>query len=741
MKRNGITWVVSLILLVAGGLNFASGLPEEPASVARQWNDRLLDAIRLDIPKPTVHSRNLLHVSIAMWDAWATYEPTANGVLVTDKIWLTDPASARDEAISYAAYRVLQHRYRHGPGEVPSQDSFDALMDALGFDRSFVSIEGDSPAAVGNRIGQVVIDFGLSDGANEGPLMDYADDTGYLPHNRSLVFDLPGAYMFEPNHWQPLAFEHFIFQNGIVVGAAVQDFLGPNWGKVATFGLDPEDQVFPWVYLDPGPPPMLGGVGDEDFKANAVEVIQLQSYLDPDINLLMDISPGAIHNNPLGTHDGVGRPLNPVTGEPYVPNIVKRGDYGRVIAEFWADGPDSETPPGHWNTLLNYVTDHPLFERRLRGEGEILDSLEWDVKTYLALNGAVHDAAVAAWGAKGYYDYSRPISHIRHMAEQGQSSDPTGPSYHPDGLLLVDNLIEVITNASTQPGERHEALLGYEGEIAVQGWLGIPENPETEYGGIGWIRALEWLPYQRDTFVTPPFAGYVSGHSTFSRAAAEVMAELTGDVFFPGGMGTFTAHQNEYLEFEDGPSETVQLQWATYYDAADEAGISRLWGGIHPIADDLPGRIMGSEIGNRAWARAQEYFGDGELTMCHVPRGNPGNRHAIRISPSAIPAHLRHGDSFGACDVEDNWQSSSRGIGAGPTGHRGSIARGRLLDRLELETDLQIRLDIVSELARKADPALNRLLVDRLQEIATLAQARGLTTLVKRSQRLEASLD
>ena len=98
-----------------------------------------------------------------------------------------------------------------------------------------------------------------------------------------------------------------------------------------------------------------------------------------------------------------------------------------MIAEFWADGPDSETPPGHWNTLANYVTDHPLLERRLGGEGPVLDPLEWDVKLYLALNGAVHDAAICAWGLKGHYDYVRPITAIRHMAGLGQSPDPELP--------------------------------------------------------------------------------------------------------------------------------------------------------------------------------------------------------------------------------------------------------------------------------------------------------------------------
>ena len=43
------------------------------------------------------------------------------------------------------------------------------------------------------------------------------------------------------------------------------------------------------------------------------------------------------------------------------------------------------------------------------------------------------------------------------------------------------------------------------------------------------------LPHQEAVeFVTPPFAGYISGHSTFSRAAAEVLTLLTGDPFFPG---------------------------------------------------------------------------------------------------------------------------------------------------------------------------------------------------------------
>jgi hypothetical protein len=99
----------------------------------------------------------------------------------------------------------------------------------------------------------------------------------------------------------------------------------------------------------------------------------------------------------------------------------------------------------------------------------------------------------------------------------------------------------------------------------------------------------------------------VSGHSTFSRAAAEVLTELTGSPYFPGGMLEWTVKRGE-LKNEEGPTRGVTLQWATYFDAADDAGISRLYGGIHIPADDFAGRKLGSACGKEAWALAQRYF-------------------------------------------------------------------------------------------------------------------------------------
>ena len=598
-----------LLAICAGlALTAAAAVAEPEHSVARRWNEVLLQAIRNDFARPPLHARNLYHVTVAMWDAWAAYDEAARTVLADEHAIADDIAAARHEAISYAAYRVLYNRYRDSPGAYESLTSFDDLMAELGYDPDNTEREGPSPAALGNRIGNRIIDLGYDDGADE--LGSYAFEWEYRAANRPMVVAHSGSgTVHDPNRWQPLALRLFVDQAGRQQPGGVQRFIGSHWGAVTPFALSPDGMVDDGVYLDPGPPPYLGGDRSREYQMAFAQVVHYGATLTPDDGVLTDISPGAFGNNSLGANDGRGHPLNPVTGDPYAPNVVKRGDWARVIAEFWADGPDSETPPGHWNTLANYVTDHPELERRLGGTGDELDPLEWDLKLYLALNGAVHDAAVCAWGLKGHYDYVRPITAIRYMAGLGQSSDPELPSYHEHGLPLHPGLVEVVTSESAAAGERHAHLAEHVGSVAVYGWLGQPEDPETQYSGVGWILAVEWLPYQRDTFVTPPFAGYISGHSTFSRAAAEVMTLFTGSEFFPGGLGEFVAPAHDFLVFESGPTETVTLQWATYYDASDEAGISRLYGGIHPWVDDLPGRIIGSQIGIAAFEQALAYFG------------------------------------------------------------------------------------------------------------------------------------
>ena len=571
-------------------------------SVARVWDEQVLELIRQVVPAPTVHARNLFHLSAAMWDAWAAYDPVADGYLVTEKADADDPTAAREAAISYAAYRLLLWRYGTVSDLATAGAQLDATMGRLCYSTAFTTTEGDSPAALGNRIAAAVIAFGESDGAHEA---ERYVDSAYSPVNDPLEVTRPGAVMDDPNRWQPLALSRQVSQNGIPIPGAVQSFIGPYWGHVTSFALPPSETGTP---IDPGPPPLLGDpASDTRFKEEAVEVIRRSHALDPTNGVTVDISPGAFGDNNLGANDGDGHDVNPATGRPYDPQVVLQADFARALAEYWADGPKSETPPGHWNVIANGVSDAPGFEFRIGGEGEPVDRLEWDVKLYLALNGAVHDAAIATWGVKGYYDSSRPISQIRYMGGKGQSSDPDGRSYHPEGLPLVPGLIEVITPESSYPGERHAHLAAYRGEIAINAWRGFPEDPESETSGVGWIRAVAWVPYQRSTFVTPAFAGYPSGHSTFSRAAAEVLTAFTGSEYFPGGMTSFTVEEGDLLH-EEGPTVATTIPWATYYDAADQAGISRLFMGIHFPSDDLVGRRIGATCGIDAMAMARTFF-------------------------------------------------------------------------------------------------------------------------------------
>jgi len=571
-------------------------------SVARVWDEQTLALIRQVVPAPTVHARNLFHVSAAMWDAWAAYDKTADGYFVTEKQTAPDVKAAREVAMSYAAYRLLLWRYGTVSDLAVAADQLGQTMTSLCLRTDFDSTEGDGPAALGNRIAAAVIAYGETDGAHEDERYKASD---YTPRNDPLVVAEPGTVMKDPNHWQPLALDKQLSQNGLPIPGQVQSFIGPYWGHVTSFALPPSDQGTP---IDPGAPPRLGDAAtDQEFKDEAVEIIRRSHLLDSTNGVTIDVGPGAFGNNTLGTNDGHGHPVNPATGQPYEPHVVLQADFARVLAEYWADGPKSETPPGHWNVIANEVSDAPGFEHRIGGQGEPVDRLEWDVKLYLALNGAVHDAAIAAWGLKGYYDSVRPISMIRYMGSLGQSSDPDGPSYDPNGLPLVDGLVEVITDETTAPGGRHEALAGHEGEIAIRAWAGNPADPKTEEGGVNWIRAVEWVPYQLPTFVTPAFPGYISGHSTFSRAAAEVMTSFTGTEYFPGGMTSYTTKKGDLIH-EEGPTQDTTIQWATYYDAADQAGISRLFMGIHVPADDLEGRKIGAICGKDAMARALRYY-------------------------------------------------------------------------------------------------------------------------------------
>ncbi|AXP82190.1 ASPIC and UnbV [Mariniflexile rhizosphaerae] len=662
-------------------------------SVARLWNEALLEAIRKDYARPTVHARNLFHTSIAMYDAWSIYDDNAKPYLLGNTVHeftndfegfetTESIETARDKTISYAVYRLLKHRFQHSPNLEETMAYFDGLMLELGYDTAYTSIDYKSgdPMALGNYIAKTIIDYGYTDGSNE---MNQYKNSYYEPVNPPILLNNPDINenaLLYPNRWQPLSFNTFIDQSGNLIEGSTPNFLGPEWGRVKPFNLQSSERTVYSraghdyiVYDDPGLPPQLNleknTPSSDAYKWSFSLVSVWSSHLSPYDTIMWDISPKSIgnidfdlfpnsvdsykdfYNLENGGDISKGHHINPRTNAAYTEQIVPRGDYTRVLAEFWADGPDSETPPGHWFTILNYVSDHELFSKKFNGTGASLNNLEWDVKSYFVLGGAMHDCAIAAWSIKGWYDYIRPISAIRFMAEKGQSSDPSKSNYHVAGIPLKEGFIETVETGDPLAGNSNENV----GEIKVYAWKGHDyiQDANTDESGVGWILAKNWWPYQRPSFVTPPFAGYISGHSTFSRAAAEVMTLLTGDEYFPGGIGEFKAKRNEFLVFEKGPSVDVTLQWATYRDASDQCSLSRIWGGIHPPADDIPGRVIGKTIGQNAFYHAVDYFNENtdSINQKHSVFPNP-----IKVfSEELTVTNTNHTDTFNLFDMNGRY--------------------------------------------------------------------------------------
>jgi hypothetical protein len=580
---------------------------------------------------------------MGMYDAWAVYSSTSTPYFLGrthgsyscayNPIALpADIQAAREMAISYAAYRLIKHRFASSPGKIATYSNIDALMQSLGYDINMTSTdyENQGAAALGNYIAQEIINFGFSDGANE---VGGYGNLYYTPVNSPLIVKQAGnPTMTDPNRWQPLALDLLVDQAGNVLPNKIQTCLSPEWGNVYPFSLTNADKTVNMrngniynTYYTPAPPPTMvlptGGGTTEEYIWNHTLVANWSSHLTAGDTTTWDISPATVGNTGdlptsfveykafYDTYNGgvtqYGRTVNPKTGLPYAPQRVKRGDYTRVLAEFWADGPSSETPPGHWFTILNYVSDQPVFEKRWRGSGPILDDLEWDIRSYFALGGALHDVAITCWGIKGWFDYTRPLSSIRYMAARGQSTETFATDYSPLGLPLMPGFVERVT--ATDPLAAGGTNIG---KIKIKAWRGTSyiSNPATDTAGVAWILAEKWEPFQKATFVTPPFAGYMSGHSTYSRAAAEVMTLITGDEYFPNGMAEFHAYQNNYLTLEKGPSQDIILQWATYRDASDQCSLSRIWGGIHPPCDDIPGRKIGKIVGPKALEYAETFI-------------------------------------------------------------------------------------------------------------------------------------
>jgi hypothetical protein len=181
-----------------------------------------------------------------------------------------------------------------------------------------------------------------------------------------------------------------------------------------------------------------------------------------------------------------------------------------------------------------------------------------DAKMFFALTNALLDASIAVWDAKRTYDSERPITAVHWL---------------------------------------------FAGKM-VRAWAG-------PYRGVGDIDGSQWMPYQPANVVTPPFAEYVSGHSAFSAAAAQILKSYTGSDYF--GASVVILPGSSAVEPGVVPASNVTLSWNTFTDAANQAGLSRRYGGIHFEDGDLRARAMGRAVGAIVWNKARILFGDTRL--------------------------------------------------------------------------------------------------------------------------------
>ncbi len=280
----------------------------------------------------------------------------------------------------------------------------------------------------------------------------------------------------DQNRWQPL-----------LVNGIPQRWLLPHWGLVIPFALNSGAQ-FRSAAMSQGPyaHPSAG------YWKQALDVVELSAHL---------------------------------------------GDTEKVIAEYWADGSSTVTPPGHWHVFAHRIS---LRDRH---------TLDQDVKLFFILANALMDSSIAAWDVKRCTDSVRPVTVVRMLMSTREIRAWAGPG------------------------------------IGVRGVFGRDFR--------------SYLP-------TPPFAGYVSGHSAFSAAAAEILKRFSGSDYFGE---SFTAEPGSSLvELGLTPSAPVTLSWPTFSDAADQAGVSRRYGGIHFEEDDLAGRTLGRLVADQVWNKAATYI-------------------------------------------------------------------------------------------------------------------------------------
>jgi hypothetical protein len=448
----------------------------EKNTIILRWNQRILDAIRCSRTSPPLAARALAMVHTAMYDAWSVFDEYAISTTTGRYVKILDAKYCTPENIRKAfSYAAYRVLMDQFWLALPPENKsiFRDFMCELNLDPDDNTLDIKKPQGIGNLMARLGIEYRYGDGSNPLGTVHAPAWSDYAGYEPVNTPDK----INDLNRWQP---QRTKTRSGEL---RVQSFLVPHWGLVKPFALDHN-----WQFR-PGVPP---GKYQPQFKQQAQEVIEVSAGLT---------------------------------------------DEQKVIAEYWADGPGTYTPPGHWFEIGQFIATKRNFN----------DSQ--CIKMFFALGNALLDASIACWECKCQYDYVRPVTAIRELFKGKQ----------------------------------------------ISAWAGPHQGTKT-------IKGENWQPY----ITTPPFPEYVSGHSSFSCAAATILRCFTGkDDFY----GQFSFEKgNSEVEPGTTPGKTVVLSWPTFTLAARQAGMSRLYGGIHFTGANEGGLQLGLEVGQLTWEKSKFYF-------------------------------------------------------------------------------------------------------------------------------------
>ena len=474
-------------------------------NVVLKWDEQLLATIRANAPGtgPTVAARALGMLHTATYDAWEAYDPTARSTL-PNGIPEPQPSS------NVAAERPRRSASRP-TGSLSDLFPFrrlvydDAQMTALSYTPRTPRHRRPASATAA----QAVIDFRHGDDSNQTrndngtpatptttPSPTRTPPAHPRPRPRATSRRGSGTSRPTPGTGSRCASGPPLASPPARTRAsradrpastnppyyALQQPLTPQWPKVKTFAASPLQ------YKVTGPPKKPDGTCYSN--ADVATALNDASNLD---------------------------------------------DNKKVTAEYWADGPGSEFPPGHMAVFAQALS---------RKKGHSLDT---DVKMFFALGNALLDASVGSWTTKYKYDFWRPITAIRHV---------------------------------------------YAG----------PDDPLVARPGSG---RQEWTPYQAPHRGDAGVPGVRVGSQHVQRGREHHPERFTtSDIF-----DAYVDIPDELVEDPAGrPSIAREIAWPTFTAAADQAGISRRYGGIHFWSGDYHARMLGNLLGRGANAKAQSYI-------------------------------------------------------------------------------------------------------------------------------------